>query len=141
MFPTFDLDLDLDFRLPTTNHARTSMAHHQSIDFVTFESLGLDDLLDLLLNVFLDLLSSGGEGLVLLGLLPHEDAGDLNDTDDAKEEVDSGETVRKREKLVLGWVKESRAVILGGKERIGMDQLMDVEIVLVVVIVIGNGMT
>ena len=95
MFPTFDFDLDFDFRLPTTNYARTSTARHQSIDFVSFQGLGLDDLLNLLLDVFLDLLSSGGKGLVLLGLLPHEDAGDLNDTDDAKEEVDGGETVRK----------------------------------------------
>lgn len=66
------------------------------------ESLGLDNLLDLLLHVLLHLLSSGGEGLVLLGLLPEEDAGDLDDTDDAEEEVDGGETVRKRGRLVFG---------------------------------------
>ena len=52
--------------------------------------LCLDDLLDLLLGL-LDLLL-GLLGQVLEGLVVEGDAGDLDDTDEAEEEVDGGET-------------------------------------------------
>lgn len=49
----------------------------------------LDSLLDLLLG-----LDSGVcDSLVLLAVAPHQDAGDLDDSDDAEEEVDGGEQV------------------------------------------------
>lgn len=49
--------------------------------------------LDGLLGLVLDLADLVGEGLVLLALAPQQDAGDLDDADDAEEEVDGGEQV------------------------------------------------
>lgn len=52
--------------------------------------LGLD-LLDLLLDVLLDVLNDLGDAVLLAGLVP-QDTGALDDADDGKEEVNSGET-------------------------------------------------
>lgn len=46
----------------------------------------LHGVLDLVLDLF-------GDGLVVLARLPEEDAGDLDDADDAEEEVDGGQQV------------------------------------------------
>lgn len=51
--------------------------------------LGLDLFLDVLLDVFYHV----GDGTVL-GRVVHEDAGELDDADDAEEEVDGGEATR-----------------------------------------------
>lgn len=106
---------DFGSYLPTTTNRQTRLWLHSistdCISFSTFvvvgereggrESLGLaDNLLDILLHGLLDLLSGGGEGLVLLGLLPEENARDLDDADHAEEEVDGGETVSKRTQRV-----------------------------------------
>lgn len=50
------------------------------------------DLVDLLLDIMLNILSDLGEGL-LLGSVGHENSSDLDDTDQTEEEVDGSEPI------------------------------------------------
>ena len=63
-----------------------------SDDERTYLSLGLLDLVDLLLDVVLDILDDLGDAVFLAGLV-REDTAALDDTDDGEEEVDGSKEV------------------------------------------------
>lgn len=76
-------------RIITTATTASSFSLTNTADLAPLLS-ALDSLLDLLLG-----LNSGvSDSLVIvLAVAPHQDAGDLDDSDDAEEEVDGGEQV------------------------------------------------